>query len=202
MFYTDIINEHTFLCQYKLKKISNISLICSKINDIILSASINIISMRFYQQHKNVSEVKRMQNKINEKQQKILDFLNEQIEKNGYPLLFEKYAMPLVSNPRPPCTAIWRNWENKDLSKKTLQSREPLKLLIIKRIPKQMNLRTYIPERSLLKSPLWKGNCGSAHTCSWKYWRYFSAPFGFCPKFNGFHAPRPGWQHDRSRYFW
>ncbi|GAE89956.1 transcriptional repressor LexA [Acetivibrio straminisolvens] len=26
-----------------------------------------------------------MQNKINEKQQKILDFLNEQIEKNGYP---------------------------------------------------------------------------------------------------------------------
>jgi repressor LexA len=41
--------------------------------------------MRFYQQHKNVSEVKRMQNKINEKQQKILDFLNEQIEKNGYP---------------------------------------------------------------------------------------------------------------------
>jgi len=60
-------------------------LIFSYNNVIILLTGLNAYG--FFVKHINInfSGVKKMQDKINEKQQKILDFLNEQIEKNGYP---------------------------------------------------------------------------------------------------------------------
>jgi len=80
--------------------------------------------------------------------------LNEQIEKNGYPPSVREICNAVGFKSTSTVHSYLEKLRKQGLIQKDPSKPRALKVINNKKNSKQMNLRTYIPERSLLKSPL------------------------------------------------